>query len=176
MKVYSVLLLIWKGEFRPFAGPLKVCSSLEQAKEEVKRVAYSKLWESLCYKLNKDGTGAKSLCDYRGCKFETRIFVSDIDVAPERLGRLDFYIGRILADKISSRKVYKGIVSAIEDNKVRVMFEGTVHEYLRQDVSDDELKELRKFGEKIPYTNFPKIKYTDPSEIYYIDSFKGIEC
>lgn len=171
MKVYSVLLLTWREEFMAGAGPLGVCSSLEQAKEKVKKEVDSRRYELLCFKFNEDGTGAKStLCNDKGEKEEIRIFVSDIGVAPERLKHLDLYINYILVDKIVFDKAYDAINNAIEANKVKVMFEGTKFEHTSQTIKDDELAELWKFYEKVQYTNPPRVQYNDPPGIYYIDS------
>lgn len=171
MKIYSVIELTWRGEFMSGASSIKACSSLEQAKEIVKKEVDLKRPYLLCFKFNEDNTGAKaSLCNYKGEKEEIRTFVSDLNIAPERLKYLDFYINGIITHRLTCGTANEIINSAIEANKVEVMFEGTKFEHTSQFVKDDELKELWKFYEKVQYNNPPKIQYNDPLEIYYIDS------
>lgn len=171
MKVYSVLSVGWRRGSVFSAIPIAACSSLEQAKEALKKAIDSEGYSSLCFKINKNGTGAIStLYNNKMKQEEIRILVSNINIEPKRLNRLGLFINYFIADKIRSGNVSKTINNVIEANKVRVMFEGTVFKYIRQDVSDDEFTEFRKFYEKIQYTNPPKIEYTNLLEIQYIDS------
>lgn len=170
MKIYSIIELTWRGELMSGASYIKVCSSLEQAKETVKKEVDLKRPYLLCFKFSEDGTGAKaSLCNSEGEKEEIRTFVSDLNIAPERLKYLDYYINGIITHRLTFGTAYEVINSAIEANKVKVMFKGTEFEHTSQFVKDDELKELWKFYEKVQYNNPPKIQYNDPLEIYYID-------
>lgn len=147
------------------AGSLRLCSSLEEAKKTVKKEVDSRRYKMLCFKFNEDNTGAKTtLCDDKGEQEEIRTFVFDIDVAPERLRCLDFYINSILIEKIVFGEVSKAINDAVEANKVKVLFKDTEFECTSQLIKDDELKELQKFCEKVQCANLSKIQYIDTLE------------